>query len=394
MTNHVQTMMVLAFSFTALSVGPKEQIPQVPAEKTVQLQSALSLDRIAYFPGEAGVFTLSVRNSESTPVEIPEPFSGAGGCFALRKLEGGTLLPLSAGPICPSRVVENQTGSTAVLRGGELRQAVFNFDTLASALDGKTTKVLNLPGYYQVEYLYHSRPAVMFRVVRPHLDAATVVQLPDISYADPATGRDVSLPAYLHVLALRWNRQTFICVSQSPESSDRTPTADARGDYPGADFPYVRVATNLEPVTSITATVDPDSRVTIGWLDTTGQWQMKVLDNTLPDPEPGPVQIGMDSTLEELKAAEARQFTATVIGSENRNLEWSVTLGPGAPAGVQAGAVSASGLYSAPARVTRPYRVILKARSRADADKSAIAMISLLPPRPVTTAAVNYPTNR
>ncbi|MBZ5618363.1 MAG: hypothetical protein LAQ69_06450 [Acidobacteriia bacterium] len=384
--------LAVAFGLTALSAGPPKLPPSAPLENTRQLQSTLSVDRDTYFSGEAAIFTLTVRNPASTPLEVPTLFSTANGCFVLTKrLEGGSPAPLSAKPICPFRLVETAAQATTRLASGEERQTTLSADALLSALGARamsTGQFLNRPGYYQIEYVdTDPRPSAVFRVVAPHLDAAAVVKLQDVSYVDPATRRIVHMPAYRHVFALRWNNQSFICVSQAPDSRGRAVSADGRGDYAGADFPYVRVAVSPDSVTSIKATADAQDGLTVTWQDATSHWHLKLLGSAPPEPVPGAVQVGLDSTFERLNAAEARQFTATVIGSRNPNLRWSVSLGPGAPVGAQPGSVSASGMYAAPVTIARPYRVILTARSQADESRSAVAVVSLLTPAPVTASA-------
>jgi len=298
---------------------------------------------------------------------------------------------LSAKPICPFRLVEAAGSATTVLAGGEERQATLSSDTLLSALPWARNagqNVLNRPGYYQVEYIDQTpRPSAVFRVVSPHLDAAAVIKLSDVSFVEPGNGQRVYVAAYRHVFALRWNDQTFICVSESPDSREQAISADSHGDYTGGDFPYVRIAASPNPVTSISATADQDGNLKIEWQDSKSRRHIKLLGSTAANPAGSPIQIGLNSTFEKLNAAEARQFTATVIGSSNTSLKWSVSLAPGAPAGAQAGTVSASGMYSAPAKVRIPYRVILTARSQADELRSAVAVVSLLPENPVLTSA-------
>jgi hypothetical protein len=381
--NHAPTF-ILTVTITAIASSPPA--PRQSVENTKQLQGTLSLDRDTYFPGEVALFTVTVRNPESGLLEIPEPFSSVNGCFALRKLlEGGVALPLSAQPICPSRVAETSTQATAILGPSEQRQAILSSETLMSAMDAPAPPVLNRPGYYQLEYLYYYlHPSAVFRVVTPHLDASTVVQLQDVTYTDPNTGRNVRLPAYLHVLALRWNNQSYICVSQFPGSTAQAVSADAHGDFSGSDFPYVRIATSPEAVKSMNATVDAHDRLTVLWLDAAGHWQGQSVGASLAEPRPGTVQIGLDSTFEKVMPAGSRQFTATVIGSTDAALKWSVALAPGAPARAAAGVVNASGKYSAPANVTRAYQVILRARLQNDAARSAIAVLNLAPPKAMT----------
>jgi hypothetical protein len=382
---------ILLLTLTMTAAGAGLPAPTAAVENTRQLQGTLTADRDTYFPGEAAMFTLTLKNPSSGSLEVPEPYSSANSCFELRKLlEGGVSLPLSARPICPSRIVDTKSRSTAVLGAGEERQSLISSDTLMSGSEELSVSqgpaVLNRPGYYQIEYSYHHvNPSVVFRVVTPRLDTATVLKLPDITYGDPSTGRTISVPAYMHLFALRWNNQSYICISQSPDSSGRAVAGDAHGDFEGTDFPYVRIATSTEAIRSLNASVDAHDRLTVIWVDAAGHWQGKTLNGRMPETETGAVQIGLDSTVEKLTPSDTKQFTATVIGVPNAPLKWTVALAPGAPAGAATGTVSASGKYSAPATVTRPYQVILKARLQSDSTKSAIAMVHLAPPRRANT---------
>lgn len=67
-----------------------------------------------------------------------------------------------------------------------------------------------------------------------------------------------------------------------------------------------------------------------------------------------------------------QQFAATVSGSSNTAVTWSI-----APA---VGSISATGLYSAPATVTTAQTVTVTATSAADATKAASAPVTLNPP--------------
>src|SRR5437867_4198532 len=239
-------ILTITLTLSALSAGPTGQPPVTPVENTKELHSILGADRDTYFPGEAALFTLTLQNPKPSQLEIPAPFSSANGCFALRKvLDDGAVVTLSAQPICPSRVVDPTAPSTAILGGGEQRQASLSADTLASSLNataqGQAGRALNRPGYYQLEYLYyHAHPSVVFRVAQPHFEAGAVAKLQDIAYTDPGTGKVVKISPYVHAFAVRWNNQSFICVSQNPGSNDAPVTADARGNFAGGDFPYVR----------------------------------------------------------------------------------------------------------------------------------------------------------
>lgn len=73
----------------------------------------------------------------------------------------------------------------------------------------------------------------------------------------------------------------------------------------------------------------------------------------------------------ELLEGESRQFTATVSGAVDKKVTWSVE-----PA---LGAIDSAGVYRAPAALTAPTTVAVKATSVADPSKSAQAGVSLRP---------------
>ncbi len=72
-----------------------------------------------------------------------------------------------------------------------------------------------------------------------------------------------------------------------------------------------------------------------------------------------------------LSASQSQQFTATVTGSSNTAVTWSLS-----PA---VGTISASGLYTAPGVIASAQTVTVTATSVADATKSASATVNLQP---------------
>ena len=95
-----------------------------------------------------------------------------------------------------------------------------------------------------------------------------------------------------------------------------------------------------------------------------------------------PVTVSMNPTSASLDAGQSVQLAATVVGTSNQQVTWSLS-----PAGI--GAVSTSGLYVAPASVSAQQTVTATATSAADATKSAAAVITLYP---AVTLSVTPPT--
>ena len=86
----------------------------------------------------------------------------------------------------------------------------------------------------------------------------------------------------------------------------------------------------------------------------------------------GGVSVQVSPTTASLHASQQQQFLASVTGNANTAVTWSYS--------PQIGTLTASGLYTAPTAVSAPQTVTVTATSQADTTKSAVAMVSLLPP--------------
>ena len=86
-----------------------------------------------------------------------------------------------------------------------------------------------------------------------------------------------------------------------------------------------------------------------------------------------PVAISLTPASVSLSQGYTQQFTATVTGSSNTNVTWSMS--------PQVGQLSTSGAYIAPSSVSSAQTVTITATSVADSTKSASATVSLQPPQ-------------
>ena len=357
------------------------QTAVAPAASNGRLTGAIAVDRSVYFPGEQAMLTVTARNTGTGPLEVASPFA-AFGCFQLSRVSSsGTLVSLFTRPVCPLRLVE-PTGSKIVLGPGEETRVTVSGDDLWPGSSAST--VSGTAGYYQVASV--SGASAAFRITTPRLEATTAVRIHDITYTDPATKREVHLPAYMHVFSLRWNNQSYLCLALSPSLRDKAIATDGSGNVTAVGVPYRRLATLPGPVISVSGTANAQDNLAITWADTRGGSQTVLVAANQRGPAE-PVQVGLDSAFERLSAGDTLQFSATVSGAANRNVAWSVSLFPGAPLGSQAGTVSATGVYAAPAGVTKPYAAIITAQSQADPSRSALAVVALQPRNPNTLAA-------
>jgi len=360
------------------------QTTVAPVANNGQLVSTIAVDRNIYFPGEEAVLTLTARNASSAPMAVASPFS-AFGCFKLSRVSpSGSLVPLFARPVCPLRLVE-PAGSKMVLAAGEESRVAVSGEDLWPGASAST--VPGTPGYYQLSGV--SGASVAFRIAMPRLEAATAVRIHDIVYNDPATRKEVRLPAYMHVFSLRWNNQSYLCVALSPSLRDKAVATDSAGNVTAVGVPYRRLATLAGPIATVSGKANAQDNLAIAWTDVKGAGQTLLVANGRRDNGTVAVQVGLDSTFERLSSTDTQRFNATVAGTANRNVYWSLAVAPGAPTGVQAGTITTAGVYTAPAGITKPYAVIVTAQSQADPSRSAVGVVALQPRNPNTLAAAS-----
>lgn len=97
-----------------------------------------------------------------------------------------------------------------------------------------------------------------------------------------------------------------------------------------------------------------------------------------------PVQVSVNPVSSTLTAAKTQQFSATVTGSTNTSVAW--TLSPAV------GSISSTGLYSAPATVSSTQTVRITATSAADVTKQATAVVTVNVPPDTTLPSVSVTT--
>jgi len=103
------------------------------------------------------------------------------------------------------------------------------------------------------------------------------------------------------------------------------------------------------------------------------------------------VFVSVSPTTAELVVGTDQQFTATVSGTANHAVTWSVT-GKGC-SGLACGTITSTGFYGAPGLVPNPAQVTVTATLVADTSKSSSSIVTILPPvaviiSPTTTQVV------
>jgi hypothetical protein len=87
------------------------------------------------------------------------------------------------------------------------------------------------------------------------------------------------------------------------------------------------------------------------------------------------ISVSVSPTIANVATDDTKQFSVAVAGTANRSVTWSVNDVVGGNATV--GTISTSGRYTGPAAVPNPDTVTVKARSVADASKSASATVRI-----------------
>jgi hypothetical protein len=95
------------------------------------------------------------------------------------------------------------------------------------------------------------------------------------------------------------------------------------------------------------------------------------------------VRVTISPTVASVPAGDTQQFTATVTGTANTAVAWSVNETPGGDATV--GTISSAGLYTAPPAIPSPDTVSVKATSIANKQESASAQVTITLPVPKLT---------
>jgi hypothetical protein len=150
------------------------------------------------------------------------------------------------------------------------------------------------------------------------------------------------------------------------------------------EFDGLPLATTFDSATQLTAIL-PAAQLT-----SAGSFPVRVIT---PSPGGGTsnsldltvlVAVSVTPTMPTLFVAQTRQFTATVIGSANQAVNWTVNDIAGGDTTV--GVIDASGLYTAPAVPPVPNQVTVTATSVADPARSASAAVTIINPLPVLSS--------
>ncbi len=251
----------------AIGAAQAQDLVDKLLDNSEQLQTTVTLDRSVYFPGEAAIITITVANPTANALQVLAPFTMRTGCLQLYT----PALPGSTDPICNSEV--DGSTPTTELQPGEQRKITLHsydlqFDRGLPAMGAGS--VPRQAGSFALAYGYWNAKPVPFQVVLPRLEAAAMVQVADITETDE-TGKQVQFPGFMHVFAVEWEGQTFICVTRDASRMNSV-IVDANGNLEDAPEVLTRIASSATPVASLSATADAGT-LTILWEDSEGNRQ-------------------------------------------------------------------------------------------------------------------------
>jgi hypothetical protein len=110
-----------------------------------------------------------------------------------------------------------------------------------------------------------------------------------------------------------------------------------------------------------------------------------------PSPPPSSVSVSVSPATANIRAGSTYKFVASVSGSSNVSVTWSVNSTAGGNSTL--GTIDSSGNYTSPASLPSPNTVSVTATSAADTAKSGSSAVILLNPTPVLTGISPSSTN-
>jgi uncharacterized protein (DUF1800 family) len=293
------------------------------------------------------------------------------GCTGLVKSGGGTTTPPPTGQL-------SVTPSSATLRGGDTQTFT------AQTSDGTTPTMA-----WSVNGVAGGNTSMGM------ISASGVYTAPQF----PPAANTITISAAETADATKTGSSGVTLENPTPQLVSITPTSIPVGAFTltatGTNF--ATGATILFGTTTLTTT-----RVSATQLMATGTAttsQIGTMAITVQNPNPGliasaklnaqvvgnsAVAVAVTPPSATVRAGSTQSFTATVTGSTNTSVTWSVNGVPGGNAG--AGTISAAGLYTAPVNVPNPNTMTITASSVADASKKANSGVTLENPIPVLAA--------
>ncbi|MBT9329580.1 beta strand repeat-containing protein [Paracidobacterium acidisoli] len=284
-----------------------------------------------------------------------------------------TLLPPVAISLAPTtaQVVATRTQQFTATVTNTTNTAV-SWSVSGSGCSGSSCGIISSSGLYTAPAAVPSPAQVMVTATstadNTKSAAATVTVLPLVTISiAPATAQVVTGKTQQFTVTVGGTSNTAVTwsVSGAGCSGAACGTVSTTGLYTApADVP-----SPAQVSVSATSVADTTKSATA---------IVTVLHSIVVSVAPGSAQVAVGSS---------QQFTATVGGSSNTAVTWSVS-GSGCT-GAACGTISTAGLYSAPAAVPSPAQLTVTATSVADTSKSGTAIVTITLPIQVTLSPQN-----
>ncbi len=185
-------------------------------------------------------------------------------------------------------------------------------------------------------------------------------------------------PGRAHIIVLNWDKLPSVTVDlsgsglavgttfQIKDAQNFYGPAVYTGTYSGSP---ITLPMNLSAVAQmVNYTTPPHTSAEFGAFVVLPTGGTTPINNPTPPPTVN-VSVAVNPTSASLSAGQAQQFNATVTGSTNASVSWSMS--------PSVGTLSASGFYTAPSTISSTQTVSVRATSLADSTKYASATITL-----------------
>jgi len=233
-----------------------------------KVESAITLDKTEYLPGEIARITVTIRNPTASALEIPAPFQegheGTGNCKILPTMSPR---PEMAGHIggVPHALTEHISWKvpTLTLAPGE---AITKTETTLDHTGWKDVDVPRRPGEWWLGYTYDHRMGAFFKVVEPlKATAITALRLRPEEVTSYETRQKFMFTGTVLFLAFQIHPGSYSVIRSLPMRDDMS--RQLIPDNPATFFPRIpgfeTVGTFDEEVTSLRVALRDDDTVDV-----------------------------------------------------------------------------------------------------------------------------------
>lgn len=270
-----RTILIASCLSPCLAAGQQLGTPTQEQLQTIfdirKLETAITLDRKQYFPGEVCTFTITVRNPGPVPLRVQPPFDSFMGIDLMEK---GTPAAKEFGTDYwyvsphPHSAPSNPFHPPIVIAPGEiLTKTLSSLSALEEDSGGirfNNWTVPSRPGSYRAVFSYDPRKHFDFEVVPAILVSYRSIRLASERLPGRGGGPEIVSPRRVFAYLIQSGDEQFLCASADFDRGVRSPPAPGRpvdGDMRG----YTRLFKLSGPISDFGLTVDARERVQLTW---------------------------------------------------------------------------------------------------------------------------------